>query len=161
MTIKINVSVSKKIGLPNYGSAGGSCDITIEADNSVIDNADEFQRRVQRAYELARQSVEQELGHHRPATSSGQSYQEPAQQQPQQRREYRTDNSGEQRYIASAKQQDYISRLVGGIKGLDWQKVDKFCVAKFGKPCAQLSGKQASEFIDDLKAAKGGGGLPV
>jgi hypothetical protein len=154
--------------LPNYGSAGGSCDITLEADNSVIDNPDEFQRRVQRAYELARQSVEQELGHHRTGAStggqsnSGQSNREPEQRQQQQRQDYRSDNSSEQRYGASSKQQDYIIRLVGGIRGLDWAKVDKFCVAKFGKACAQLSGKQASELIDDLKAAKsGGGGLSV
>ena len=58
MTIKINVGVNKKIGLPDYGSAGGHCNIEIEADNSILDNADQFLQRVQDAYELARQSVE-------------------------------------------------------------------------------------------------------
>ena len=67
MTIKINVGVNKKIGLPDYGSAGGHCNIEIEADNSILDNADQFLQRVQDAYELARQSVEEELLHHRPA----------------------------------------------------------------------------------------------
>ena len=57
MTIKINVGVNKKIGLPDYGSAGGHCNIEIEADNSILDNADQFLQRVQDAYELARQSV--------------------------------------------------------------------------------------------------------
>ena len=37
MTIKINVGVNKKIGLPDYGSAGGHCNIEIEADNSILD----------------------------------------------------------------------------------------------------------------------------
>ena len=33
MTIKINVGVNKKIGLPDYGSAGSHCVIEVEADN--------------------------------------------------------------------------------------------------------------------------------
>ena len=46
MTIKINVGVNKKIGLPDYGSAGSHCNIEIEADNSILDNADQFLQRV-------------------------------------------------------------------------------------------------------------------
>ena len=46
MTIKINVGVNKKIGLPDYGSAGGHCNIEIEADNSILDNAEQFLQRV-------------------------------------------------------------------------------------------------------------------
>jgi hypothetical protein len=164
MTIKINVGVNKKIGLPDYGSAGGHCNIEIEADNSVLNDAEEFLQRVRDAYEVARMSVEEELSHHRPSSNgNAQSRAEPQQQRQEQRQEYRNDNSrsdnnsGGNRYIASAKQQDYISRLVGGIRGLDWQKVDKFCTTKFGKPCSQLSGTEASAFIDDLKAAKSGG----
>ena len=40
MTIKINVGVNKKIGLPDYGSAGSHCAIEIEADNSVLADAE-------------------------------------------------------------------------------------------------------------------------
>ena len=47
MTIKINVGVNKKIGLPDYGSAGGHCNIEIEADNSILDNADQLLQRVE------------------------------------------------------------------------------------------------------------------
>jgi hypothetical protein len=47
------------------------------------------------------------------------------------------------------------------VKGLDWRKLDKYCSKKFGKACSQLSSKEASALIEDLKAAKGGGGLPV
>ena len=42
MTIKINVGVNKKIGLPDYGSASGHCNIEIEADNSLLDNSSPY-----------------------------------------------------------------------------------------------------------------------
>ena len=59
MTIKINVGVNKKIGLPDYGSAGGHCNIEIEADNSILDDAEDFLQRVRDAY-LFREATEGE-----------------------------------------------------------------------------------------------------
>src|SRR5215469_8583808 len=101
MAIKINVGVNKKIGLPDYGSAGSHCNIEIEADNSILDNAEQFLARVKDAYEVARQSVEEELAHHRPSygasqtRSTGQSNREPETQQ-----DYR--NSGGSQYNQSS-----------------------------------------------------------
>jgi hypothetical protein len=164
MTIKINVGVNKKVGLPDYGSAGSHCNIEIEADNSILDNADQFLQRVKDAYEVARQSVEEELSHHRPSNgasqnrSTGQSNSEP---QREYRQDYRNSNSGSNNHTASDKQQSFIASLIKGVKGLDWNKLDKFCGKKFGKPCSQLSSKEASTLIEDLKAAKSGGGLPA
>ena len=93
MTIKINVGVNKKIGLPDYGSAGGHCNIEIEADNSILDDAEQFLQRVKDAYEVARQSVEEELAHHRPSANTAQSRAEP----PAQRQEYRQESGGRQK----------------------------------------------------------------
>jgi hypothetical protein len=166
MTIKINVGVNKKIGLPDYGSAGGHCNIEIEADNSVLNDVEDFLQRVRDAYEVARMSVEEELSHHRPNGSGNtQSRAEPQQQRQEQRQEYRNgnsrsdNNSGGNRYIASAKQQNFIASLVKGIKGLNWQTLDKYCHSKWGSNTSQLSPKQASELIDDLKSAKEGKGV--
>ena len=156
MTIKLNVGVNKKVGLPDYGSAGSHCNIEIEADNSILDSADGFLQRVKDAYEVARQSVEEELSHHRPRSSTGQS-----QAEPEPKREYRNENASDSRYSSSPKQQQFIASLLKGIKGLDWHKMDKYCNSKFGKSCSQLSSKEASVLIDDLKNAKGGGGLSV
>jgi len=156
MTIKINVGVNKKIGLPDYGSAGSHCAIEIEADNSVLQDPEQFLQRVKDAYEVARQSVEEELAHHRPSGTS----RSHSEREPEQRQEYRSDNRNDNTAsgygIASAKQQQFIASLVKGIKGLDWRKVDKYCDQKFGKACSQLSPKEASTLIDDLKAAKSG-----
>jgi hypothetical protein len=165
MTIKINVGVNKKIGLPDYGSAGGHCNIEIEADNSVLNDAEQFLLRVRDAYEVARQSVEEELSHHRPgnAISNGASQSRSSSQsekEPAPRQEYRSNASAiGNTYTASPKQQQFIAALVKGVKGLDWRTLDKYCNTKFGKACSQLSSKEASALIEDLKAAKSGGGL--
>ena len=124
MTIKINVGVNKKIGLPDYGSAGSHCAIEIEADNSILENAEQFLQRVKDAYEVARQSVEEELAHHRPGNGAGQSN---SNKEPEPRREYRQEyrsdhsssgNSASSYGIASAKQQQFIASLLKGVKGL-------------------------------------------
>jgi len=158
MTIKINVGVNKKIGLPDYGSAGSHCNIEIEVDNSVLHNAEQFLQRVKDAYEVARQSVEEELAHHRPGNHNLQS---PSNREPEPKREYRQDYRNDNAstgnaYVASAKQQQFIANLVKGVKGLDWRKLEKYCDTKFGKACSQLTPKEASVLIDDLKAAKSG-----
>ena len=170
MTIKINVGVNKKIGLPDYGSAGGHCNIEIEADNSILDNADGFLQRVRDAYEMARQSVEEELSYHRPNGNTGQrtgqqrtepSKPEPSRTEPSrteptpQRQEYRQDYRSDNR-IASPKQQQFIASLVKGIKGLNWKTLDNYCSVQFGKNTSQLTPKEASALIEDLKAAKDG-----
>jgi len=168
MAIKINVGVNKKIGLPDYGSAGGHCNIEIEADNSILDNADQFLQRVKDAYEMARQSVEEELSHHRPGGSTnGNTGQrtsqqrepartEPAQQRQEYRPDYRSDNTTSGNRIASAKQQQFIASLVKGVKGLNWKTLDNYCSVQFGKNTSQLTPKEASALIEDLKAAKDG-----
>jgi len=66
MPMKINVGVNKKVGLPDYGSAGSHCNIELEMDFSVIQNPEEFHKRVEYAYQLCRESVEGELVELRP-----------------------------------------------------------------------------------------------
>jgi len=113
-------------------------------------------QRVKDAYEVARQSVEEELSHHR-TTNSGQSNDGNNHRQEQQRQEYNNNH-----YVASPKQLDYIWQLCKGIKNLDRRTLEKYCDSKFGKASCQLTSREASQLIEDLKAAKnGGGGLAV
>jgi hypothetical protein len=37
MPLKLNVSLSKKIGLPDYGSLGASCHVEVELDGSLLE----------------------------------------------------------------------------------------------------------------------------
>jgi hypothetical protein len=60
--LKLNVGVSRKVGLPDYGSVGASCNVEVEVDSSLIDrDLDAFQTRVRHVYVAAHQAVHDEL----------------------------------------------------------------------------------------------------
>jgi hypothetical protein len=62
MAIKVSVGVSKKVGLPAYGSAGASCDLELEVDPHLLESdLAGFHERLRAAYVAARQAVEDEL----------------------------------------------------------------------------------------------------
>ena len=51
MPMTINVGLSRKVGLPDYGSAGASCHIEFEAEHGLLDrDLDAFQERVRKAF---------------------------------------------------------------------------------------------------------------
>lgn len=65
MPLKVNVGLSKKIGLPDYGSLGASCHVEYEADASLLNSDLEgFQRQVKNAFIACKQAVQDELHRH-------------------------------------------------------------------------------------------------
>jgi hypothetical protein len=69
MPMKVSVGLSKKLGLPDYGSLGASCHVEVELDGSMLQNdVEKFQQHVRRAYQACAQAVSEELarnnGHH-------------------------------------------------------------------------------------------------
>jgi len=81
--LKVSVGLSKKVGLPEYGSLGASCHVEVELDSALLQNdLEKFQQHVRRAYVACAQAVNEELtrsnGHHpapaqnpAPANSNG------------------------------------------------------------------------------------------
>jgi len=62
VALKLNVGVSRKVGLPDYGSVGASCNVELEVDLSLIDrDLDAFHARVRDVYVAAHQAVHDEL----------------------------------------------------------------------------------------------------
>jgi len=62
MTMKVTVGLSRKVGQPNYGSAGASCHIDVELDQSLLDGDQRhLQERLRQALTVCRQVVEREL----------------------------------------------------------------------------------------------------
>ena len=62
MALKLNAGVSRKVGLPDYGSVGASCNIELELDAGLIDrDLDAFHARVRGVYVAAHQAVHDEL----------------------------------------------------------------------------------------------------
>src|SRR3954451_8255592 len=62
MPMKLNVGVSRKVGLPDYGSVGASCNLELEMEYGQLErDLDGFQARVRDAYVAAHQAVHDEL----------------------------------------------------------------------------------------------------
>ena len=62
MALKLNVGVSRKVGLPDYGSVGASCNLELELDAGLLDrDLDAFHARVRGVYVAAHQAVHDEL----------------------------------------------------------------------------------------------------
>ena len=62
MPLKLNVGISKTIGLPDYGSLGSTCHIEVEVDGRLIfDDLDGFHQKVRQAYVACAQAVNDEL----------------------------------------------------------------------------------------------------
>ena len=62
MPMKLNVGVSRKVGLPDYGSVGASCNLELELDSGLLErNLEELHDRIRGAYAAAHQAVQDEL----------------------------------------------------------------------------------------------------
>ena len=62
MPLRLNVGVSRKVGLPDYCSVGASCHVEIELSQELLDHdLQSFQDRVRTAYVAAHQAVHDEL----------------------------------------------------------------------------------------------------
>lgn len=62
MPLKLNVGVSRKVGLPDYGSVGASLNVEVEVDSPLLErDLDGFHARVRDVYVAAHQAVHDEL----------------------------------------------------------------------------------------------------
>jgi hypothetical protein len=163
--MRINVGLSKKIGLPGFGSVGASCTVEFEADQSTLQtDLDAFHRHVRSAYTACRQAVQDELSKHQTdgATQSTGNAAAPNESRSQGAASEGTDGNGRsgsngggpQR--ASQNQLEYIQQLARQIRGLGVRRLEALAQKMFGKPIAELSTLDASGLIDTLKAAKAG-----
>lgn len=156
MPLTMNVGITKKHGLPDYGSIGASCHVTVELDASVLQgDLDSFHRHVRNAYVACSQAVNDELARQR---SSGGQISEPAPHYADSTNHASNNGAqnGSSSHHASAKQLNYLRQLAGQIEGLGDQRLDELANRLFGKSVAELTSFDASSMIDTLKAIKAG-----
>jgi hypothetical protein len=61
MPMRLNVGVSKKLGLPAYSSVGASCNLDLEIENGLLRDPTGFRDQVRDAFDAAQKAVDDEL----------------------------------------------------------------------------------------------------
>jgi hypothetical protein len=157
MPLTLNVGLSKKVGLPDYGSLGVSCNVEIELDaTSLLNEPAGFQQKVKQVYAACNQAVQDELEHQQNLTH-------PSPTQPSivtgngrsTSSGHTNAQSGKEPRAATASQ----VRAIQAIANRQSVDLNTLLHSRFGvdKP-ASLTINQASRLIDDLKAAANGAG---
>ncbi len=143
MAVILQMTYSKKLGLPNFSSH--SCSVSIQSE---IPDLGQVTGEVKRLYALTQDAVDreiQEVGYLPDATTYGML---PAEDGNNEARESR--NKADTAWVCSAKQRDLIEKIVRE-NGLDRHEVDELAKARFdGAGVRQLNRLQASGLIDEL-----------
>ncbi len=170
MPLKLFAGISKKTGLPNYGSLGASCHVEVELDGSLSpDDLDTFHRHVRRTYAACADAVNKELARHRAAPAdgpAGNGRNGPDDNAPGSNGAgHARDGNGQAGNgqagtgpdgQVSARQIDYVRLLVGQIRGLGVRRLEAICRSMFGRPLPELSRQDVSTLIDTLKDVRTG-----
>src|SRR5947209_884206 len=61
MPLRLNVGVTKKLGLPAYSSIGASCSLDLELDSGLLHDLAGFHAQARDAFVAAQQAVNDEL----------------------------------------------------------------------------------------------------
>lgn len=172
MPVNIYVGLQKKIGLPDYGSLGASCNVEFEAEHGLLDtDLEAFHRKVKAAFIACKQAVQDELARETNVAASNTNGTATAETAtpasntngngagnghangtPASSNGRRNGNG----HPISDKQMTFIRQLAGGIKGLGVRRLDILATKMFSKPLTDLSSLDGSGLIDVLKDVKGG-----
>jgi len=155
MPLKLNVGLSKKIGLPDFGSLGASCHVEVELDGALLrSDLDGFHKQVKSAFTACRQAVSDELSR-AVASTNGQTQPDSVAAAKSESRA-QSNGNGHAPGAATEKQVRYARQLAGQIGGLGLRGLDTLSQRMFEKPMAALAGLEVSALIDMLKAIKEG-----
>ena len=149
MPTTINVGLSKKLGLPDFGSVGATCNVTFEADHNLLDrDLEGFQQRVKNAFAACRDAVQNQLAREINASAGNDAGAS---------NNYANGNgSNGNGHGASEKQLAFARQLAKAIQGLGIRRLETLAQRIFGKPLAAMTSLDASGLIDTLKSVKDG-----
>jgi len=170
MPLKLNVGLSKKVGLPDYGSLGASCGMELELDSSLLQgNPEDLHRHIRAVYVACAQAVQDELARQGARGSAVEITGRRAQGEGPERRgpqpPGQVSRGGNQSTSqtpkqaprqVSRKQVEFAKQLAYRIEGLGLRGLDELSGRMFGKAVAELSSLEASGLIETLKEIEAG-----
>ena len=160
MPLRLNIGLSKKVGLPDYGSLGASANLELELDSGAVSDPDRLRQQVRYLFGLAKASVEEELnqqqaalphtatnGHGPAASTNGNGHHHSAANghRPAGRSNGRAATASQVRAIKTIASRQRL-KLAAQLEPFGVQAVE------------DLSIQQASQLIDELKAEPVGAG---
>lgn len=138
MSVVLEMSYAKKLGLPEYSSHNFNVSLKTE-----VARLEDVRGEVGRVYQLLQAAVDEQIVH--PGFVPGQEAPAPV----------RNDASDEKvPWKCSDKQRELILKIVGENK-LDRSKVEQLAVTRFGHGVLQLNKLEASGLIDELLGKSG------
>jgi hypothetical protein len=147
MPLKLNVGLSQKVGEANYGSRGASVNVEMELESSLVGEPAKLQERIRQLFGIVRTSLTEELNGTGNASANGHPKAENA-----------AKNASGRDANFRAATQSQIKALFGISKN---QNVDLIRLLReryrVERP-DDLSLKQASALIDELKKSNGKAG---
>ena len=165
--LKLNVGSNRKVGLPDYGSAGASCNLEVELEAGLFHDLDGLHKVIKRAYAACNQAVQDELARLRATTANaaGQPEVVEVRTAPRIRGARVTTVEATPAVVtseppvrpvrAATVSQIRAIRAIASRRRIDLAGLlqERFGVAA----AAELGIRQASELIDELKADEDGG----
>ncbi len=143
--LKLNVGLNRKVGEPNYGSRGGSVNMEVELDNSLMQEPERLRETVSKLFAMVRQSLEQELGGEAPKIKTDQPVQVAFKPEGQSLQET-VANHGKQ---ATAKQLGFLQSLAKTQR----RNLEQECEQAFQTFPERLTSRQASKLIERWRNA--------
>ena len=154
MPLKVNVGLSQKVGLPDYGSLGASCHVEYEADSTLLTtDLETFQRQVKNAFVACKQAVQDELHRQQqPAPPSANGNGQPARNTAVNGNGQERQSNGNRSFGRKAtNSQVRALEAIGHRLQLD---LNQWLQQKYGLPFpADLMIKEASRAIDELNTS--------
>ena len=170
MPLRLSAGISRKMGLPNYGSLGATCHVEVELDAGLLaHDLEGLHRHVRNAYVACYQAVNDELARHCQAMNNGAEQHVPQDGVATEQSVGDIDVSqaagdgngqrggnGDMPQPATPRQLEFIRVLAGQIRGLGVRRLDTVTDTLCGKPLTGLSHAEASALIDILKNVRAG-----
>ena len=147
--IKLNAGISRKVGEPGYSSRGASVNVELEVESNLINDPNSLLDRIRRLFAMARDAVNEELttGGGTPSRTNGN-----RSAAPNRDASGRGPANGTGPRSATASQLNAI-RTIAGEQNAD---PDALAHGAFGVGLNQLTLRQASDLIDQLKSQTNG-----
>ena len=165
MALKVSTGFTRKVGQPDYGSIGASCNVEFELDQSLLDgDLAAFHEKLRDVYVACCQAVNDELARHNGRTPQINDVEPSSANRAAiypvvpRNEDGDANHGGNGRGVREAtdKQRAFIRGLVAKISGFGNGKLDQLSNRLYGKRVDSLTSFEASGLIDTLKAIRDG-----